>query len=235
MNTRLAQCSFFVALQGSYTGLSLALFEHDHCLEKRIYTDKKASSHLVPFLDQLLYDHELTLNDLNFLAVDKGPGAFTSLRVTLATVNGIALSKKIMLVGISGLEALYRQIMLKEPAVKTTSTLILLNAYNNDCYYLFSSQKHTHDYEIGCASIETIITKYAEKPDQQTPLYCAGNALLLHKQLILEQLSPTRTVIMLSDELADAQSIGLCALENPEKVACIEPLYLKTQLFAVKK
>jgi tRNA threonylcarbamoyladenosine biosynthesis protein TsaB len=47
-----------------------------------------------------------TLDDVHLLAVGLGPGAFTGLRVGLATMQGLAFATGVPIVGVSGLDAL---------------------------------------------------------------------------------------------------------------------------------
>ena len=53
-----------------------------------------------------LGENNLTLDDVTLLAVGLGPGAFTGLRVGLATVQGLAFARQQPVVGISALDAL---------------------------------------------------------------------------------------------------------------------------------
>ena len=63
----------FVSIQGTYNKIELALFSGATCIQVISKTDVKASSHLIPLLDSLLQKNNLTLKDLSFIAVDKGP------------------------------------------------------------------------------------------------------------------------------------------------------------------
>ena len=47
-----------------------------------------------------------TLDDVSLLAVGLGPGAFTGLRVGLATIQGLAFARNLPVVGISALDAI---------------------------------------------------------------------------------------------------------------------------------
>ena len=48
----------------------------------------------------------MTLNDIDVLAVGLGPGAFTSLRVGLSTVKGLAFATKKPVIGIPSMDAI---------------------------------------------------------------------------------------------------------------------------------
>jgi tRNA threonylcarbamoyladenosine biosynthesis protein TsaB len=61
---------------------------------------------LAPAIADLLKRCAVTMNDVNVLGVALGPGSFTSLRVGLALVKGLAFSKHIPLIGIPTLDIL---------------------------------------------------------------------------------------------------------------------------------
>ena len=65
-----------------------------------------ASTHLVRLIDDLCTRAGVTVNDASGVAVNLGPGAFTGLRVGLATAQGLATAYQQPLVGCSTFEAL---------------------------------------------------------------------------------------------------------------------------------
>ena len=65
-----------------------------------------ASTHLVRLIDDLCARAALAVDDVDAVAVNLGPGAFTGLRVGLATAQGLATAYRKPLVGCSTFEAL---------------------------------------------------------------------------------------------------------------------------------
>lgn len=61
---------------------------------------------LMPMLEAVLAEAALGFADLDALAVTVGPGTFTGLRVGLAAARGVALARKLPLVGVTTLEAI---------------------------------------------------------------------------------------------------------------------------------
>ncbi len=68
------------------------------------------SDRLLPSIGQLLADTGTRLADLDAIGVVVGPGAFTGLRVGVATVKGLALAIEKPVVGVSSLQALALQV-----------------------------------------------------------------------------------------------------------------------------
>jgi tRNA threonylcarbamoyladenosine biosynthesis protein TsaB len=61
---------------------------------------------LLSFIDRLLRDLNLKLEDIDGFSISIGPGSFTGLRIGLATVKGLAFSSGKPVVGVPTLDAL---------------------------------------------------------------------------------------------------------------------------------
>lgn len=61
---------------------------------------------LLPMAEDMLKNTELTLKDVDLLAVAHGPGSFTGIRIGVATVKGLAWGAQKPCVGVSTLEAM---------------------------------------------------------------------------------------------------------------------------------
>jgi tRNA threonylcarbamoyladenosine biosynthesis protein TsaB len=240
---------FFISIQGSYNYVHIALFNGQELIQEIIKLDQKASSHLIPYIQTLLQDNKLSLQDLSFIAIDRGPGAFTSLRVSIATVNGIAFAHKIRLIGINGLEALSLQASTlpsfsdytKTQTSKPCVLVALLNAYNNDVYFAintFSPDMIVTTHETGCKNIEQLLAQLkTDFSDNQ--IFFIGNGSELHRELIGQVFGQQATVPAEIQAVSSAQQIGLMALDiwnnQTEPDYRITPNYIKTQAFAIKK
>lgn len=164
----------YLTIQNTYDQVELAL-----CTNRTIYASTTlnkihASAECIPTLDALLKSHNLSMNDLSFIAANCGPGPFTTLRVVLTTVNGIHAASNIPLVGINALDAL-----MQEYADTSRTTVALLNAFNNDVYYAINSTV------IGCQNIATLLAHLAATYPQQ-PLSFIGNGARMHQALITQ-------------------------------------------------
>jgi tRNA threonylcarbamoyladenosine biosynthesis protein TsaB len=61
---------------------------------------------LIPMLGDVLADAKLSYSDLDAIAVTRGPGAFTGIRIGLASARGLALATGLPVIGVTTLEAL---------------------------------------------------------------------------------------------------------------------------------
>ena len=67
----------------------------------------KHNEAMLPFMNNFLKQHELTIKDIDEFGVVVGPGSFTGIRVGISTVKGFKLALKSRVVGINNLDYLY--------------------------------------------------------------------------------------------------------------------------------
>jgi len=233
---------FYIGIEGSYQNFEIALFQGGRIIQTSKQVGRHASSSLLLVFQNLLDRNEKMFSDLDFIALNQGPGAFTSLRVLIATVNGLAFRQKKMLIGIDGLDALAAETNSKFSCPVGSKILCLLNAYNNDVYHGI--------YEVGVdGRLELCSTKGYKKIDvllseiasagEKNDLILAGNGVGLHLDLIEEKLGSSILKTDFCLPTCSAEQIGKIGYEmvgsGAELSNKVAPLYLKTQMFAVTK
>jgi len=87
-------CSVCLAKDGEVKGL------------KESKEDKSHATLLTVFIEELLRENKLSGTDLDAVAVSKGPGSYTGLRIGVSAAKGLAYGSGIPLIGIDTLEAL---------------------------------------------------------------------------------------------------------------------------------
>ncbi len=233
--------NYYIGIQGSYKHLEISFFEHTTRIAHILEDDVRASSHLISYLDFMLKEHGVTVNELAFIAVDHGPGAFTSLRVTLATLNGISFAQKTPLMGINGLESLaYETYAHRQTSFDPATRIIcLLNAYNNDVYvadYKIIDNKHLELVKpIYYANIDTVLSEYSSSALGH-PLLFTGNAALLYREKIktCSQAILTDPIIICGSATTIAERGYKLWQAGVAPATHIDPLYVKIQQFAPK-
>ena len=224
----------FISLQGSYSRLELSFFIGSDCIDKIKEDNLRASSLLIPKINDLLQKNSLELKDIDFIAVDQGPGAFTSLRVVITIVNALSFAKGIPLIGVDGLDALYFQVFDK---IDSKNIVVILNAYNNDVYFAFKKSEETFNVndilEKGYKKIDLLISELKELYKDE-PVIFVGNAYNQHKDLISKGLNDSFFPL----EVASSEQIAKIALDrwysnNKGFSYKLKPLYLKSQSFTI--
>ncbi len=103
-----------LAFDTSNSTLSVALCEDDKPLQTIVNQDSgKQAEQLLPMIEKILQDHNLTYQDLDLIAVTKGPGSFTGVRIGLACAKSIEIATNLPLIALDSLETLAQKIFLE--------------------------------------------------------------------------------------------------------------------------
>jgi tRNA threonylcarbamoyladenosine biosynthesis protein TsaB len=99
--------SILLAVDTSTQWMGLALYDGSQVLgESSWKTNSHHTVELAPALDDLLHRTGIVPSDLRALGVATGPGAFTSLRIGLAFIKGLALALRLPVAGVPSLTVL---------------------------------------------------------------------------------------------------------------------------------
>lgn len=123
--------NIFLAIQNRYHNVEIALYNGPKLLEKRSIDKKEASKLLIVTLGNLLEQQQLTITDLPFIVVNQGPAPFTTLRVVIASMNGISFASNIPLIGVDAFDAMRSEWHSDE----YPTTIILFNAFAQEVYF----------------------------------------------------------------------------------------------------
>jgi tRNA threonylcarbamoyladenosine biosynthesis protein TsaB len=90
-----------VCLETATNLCSVALCDSDGVISLRESTDTKSHASLLSvFIDEILKENGLKTKNLEAIAVSKGPGSYTGLRIGVSVAKGIAYASLIPLIGI---------------------------------------------------------------------------------------------------------------------------------------
>ncbi len=107
-----------LAIDSSGMTASCAVATEDKILAEFNVNNKKTHSQtLLPMIDTLKNILELNIEDIDAIAISKGPGSFTGLRIGSATAKGIALAIDKPIIEISSLEAMAYQIFAADAVI----------------------------------------------------------------------------------------------------------------------
>ena len=76
---------------------------------RRVLAEQRHSSLLLPMVDELLRESNVSLRQLDGIAYGAGPGSFTGLRIACAVTQGLALGADLPVLGVSTLESIAEQ------------------------------------------------------------------------------------------------------------------------------
>ena len=214
-----------LAIQNTYYEVHLALIKNSLIIEQSTIDKKRASKLIIVRLKQLLENQNLNLCNLPFIAVNQGPGPFTTLRVVIASVNGLSFAQHIPLIGVDAFDAMLAE--WHDPHYPTT--IVLFNAFSQDVYVAIQqSEKQVYK---GYNNIDTLLQQCINVPGT---IRFIGNGTELHYHKI-KALFGNRAYI--PDPLPLYCSIEQIARighqiwkENKKGTEQLMPLYLKKQI-----
>lgn len=99
--------------------------------------EKEGRSHallLTSFVSECMQEAGLQLNQLDAIAVSKGPGSFTGLRIGVATAKGLCFSLDKPLIAVSTLQSMAANFMLKYPESKQILLCPMIDARRMEVY-----------------------------------------------------------------------------------------------------
>ena len=192
------------------------------------------SENLMPMIQELFSALNLTLNDIDLIVCDKGPGSFTGIRIGVASVKALAEVNNLKIADVSALESLSQNIE-GEYDLKVS----LIDARNNQCYCgIFDSKNDLVD-DYMADDINIILDKIGKIIKlKDNKIAFVGNGSTLHKDLILEKIPNAE---FSNNNEQTAYSCGMIGLkkyqENKlENADTILPKYLrKSQAERLKK
>ncbi|MNT10240.1 tRNA threonylcarbamoyladenosine biosynthesis protein TsaB [compost metagenome] len=200
---------------------SVAILE-DKNLIKELTTDYLTahSENLMPMIDQILNECDLRLSDINLLVCDKGPGSFTGIRISIATIKGFSDSLDIPTIGISSLESLAYNV--------PNSDLVcsIVDAKHSNIYYTLFKKGDSKFIEIEESKSSTVdemletISKYKEE------ITFVGDGAITYKDEILAKFNTSK----ISDIELNAYSLGIAGFTKYKETLTSEnilPSYLK--------
>lgn len=98
--------STILAVDTSSDACSIALLKEGQVYGAFIDAPRQHTQRLLPLIDKLLDEQQVSLSDLDAIAYGRGPGSFTGLRICLGIVQGLAYSVDIPVIAVSTLQTM---------------------------------------------------------------------------------------------------------------------------------
>jgi tRNA threonylcarbamoyladenosine biosynthesis protein TsaB len=177
---------------------------------------------LMPWIRELLAERGLGFEDLDALAVSRGPGGFTSLRIGLGVAQGIALARDLPIHAVSTLAALAEA---ADPQGRAERVLTLVDARMSEVYAGFFGARE--------AAVREILAPEAVLPPAQLelphpgPWLAVGSGLANYSEILSGVLEGHVTETR-PDLWPDARSVlALADTVDPVPAWELEPRYVR--------
>lgn len=115
------------------------------------------SQTLMPMIEALLKNANITLDEIGLIAVNKGPGSFTGIRIGVAAAKGIADVKKIPVYGASTLGSMAYNLIGTDCIACCVMDARCAQVYN--AFFDITDGKITRLTEDNADSIENVLSK----------------------------------------------------------------------------
>jgi len=170
------------------------------------------------FIKVVLEKGNISMSDIDAIAVSKGPGSYTGLRIGVSAAKGLCFALNIPLISINTLHSLAQAITIKEGYI-----IPLLDARRMEVY----SAIFKNNISVRNVQAEIIdATSFNEYLDKNT-VYFLGDGAEKCKNLISH-----KNAIFIDNKFPSANEMSLLSYEKYKKndiedVAYFEPFYLK--------
>ena len=205
---------------------SVAIIEDKELIKKiELNNGLTHSESLMPNIKNVFEDTKLTINDIDLIVCDIGPGSFTGIRIGIATAKAFSDSLNIPTIGINSLECLALNIK------KSGIICSIIDCKNNNCYfalYKFENDKYVVLNSPEATSIDNLIELLKTNYSNES-IYFVGDGSIIYEDQLKNILKNCEFDTTISNDV-DIYNLGIAGLErylNLKKGENILPLYLK--------
>lgn len=220
-----------LAFQGSYTKTQVSIAQGQTILDTEEILGTRSSSALVPTVEKLLQKHALKLPDFDFFAVNHGPGAFTSLRVVVVTINALSFGCGVKILPVCGLKALFEKFQATKNAATPDCDFVacMLNAYSKQAFItIFDRQGNPQpEFNSICLRLDEFSSQVALKLKGQKILMF-GNGAQDFVNRAPELIFDAASAVVEPDSQSVAMLANKLFLGGQQPQPKVTPNYIKT-------
>ena len=197
-STKICTCSIFDSEYGVIAETSLSV-------------KKNHSNIVMPIIDNLFKISDLTINDIDKIAVAIGPGSFTGVRIALGIAKGLAMALNKPLIAVNELD------ILEAIADGNENEIIpLIDARKERVYYKYQN-KYVDDYLIN------LISNF----DKNKKYIFVGDGAINYKNILKDNLGENAIVLPMYYAFPIASILCELALNKKEaNIYTLEPEYI---------
>ena len=197
-STKICTCSIFDSENGVIAETSLSV-------------KKNHSNIVMPIIDNLFKISDLTINDIDKIAVAIGPGSFTGVRIALGIAKGLAMALNKPLIAVNELD------ILEAIASGNENEIIpLIDARKERVYYKYQN-KYVDDYLIN------LISNF----DKNKKYIFVGDGAINYKNILKDNLGDNAVILPMYNAFPRASILCELAINKEEaNIYTLEPEYI---------
>ena len=197
-STKICTCSIFDNENGVIAETSLSV-------------KKNHSNIVMPIIDNLFKISDLTINDIDKIAVAIGPGSFTGVRIALGIAKGLAMALNKPLIAVNELDILEAIASGNENEV-----IPLIDARKERVYYKYQ-EKYVDDYLIN------LISNF----DKNKKYIFVGDGAINYKNILKDNLGDNAIILPIYNSFPRASILCELAINKEEaNIYTLEPEYI---------
>ncbi len=179
------------------------------------------------FILDVVKEAKIALNSIDAIAVSKGPGSYTGLRIGVSAAKGLCFSLEKPLISIETLTSLSKAICIDEGVI-----VAMLDARRMEVYSAVFNKDQKEIREIKAEIIDE--NSFSEYLNHQK-VYFLGDGAMKCKEIIIH-----KNAIFMDAIFPSAKEMGVLSFEKYKKsdfenVAYFEPFYLKDFIVGMEK
>ena len=213
--------AYILNIETSTTNCSVALSKNGELIgfKEDNSSEYSHAERLHVYIDEVLKTAQVSIDQLHAIAISKGPGSYTGLRIGVSAAKGLCFALNLPLISVPTLEALAHQI--EDPK---GTIIVMLDARRMEVYSAIYDIQHN---ETRSTQAEVLTTESYQELLELSPVYFIGNGVQKTKGIITH-----KNAKFIEDKLPSSKQ--MCTLSYAkfkmdafEDVAYFEPFYLK--------
>ena len=174
---------------------------------------------LHPFIESILKEGNISKSEINAIAVSKGPGSYTGLRIGVSAAKGLSFALNIPLISIDTLTSLSFAV-----AIDCGVIVPMLDARRMEVYAAVFDKQHKRIREIKAEIIDK--TSFSDEL-HKGEVYFLGDGAHKCKEIITH-----KNAIFIDDKFPSSKEMAMLSYDkyrkgDIENIAYFEPFYLK--------
>lgn len=228
--------SKFLLIETATDTCSVALSEDGSILSSKVLEEPKSqASKLAPMISECLQDAGTILKECSAVAVSKGPGSYTGLRVGVSTAKGLCFGSGIPLIGIDTLEIIAREAASRIEVPKGALIVPMIDARRMEVYAATYDGAFNRITETAPMILDE--SSFAEEIERYPAVIFTGNGAAKFQEFLNGKYGDKSIFIPCPPT---AKSMAIPTMEawkekRLEDVAYFEPFYLKDFVAGISK
>ena len=197
-STKICTCSIFDSENGVIAETSLSV-------------KKNHSNIVMPIIDNLFKISDLTINDIDKIAVAIGPGSFTGVRIALGIAKGLAMALNKPLIAVNELDILEA----------------IADGNENEVIPLIDARKERVYYKYQNTYIDDYLINLISSFDKNKKYVFVGDGAINYKNILKDNLGENAIVLPMYNAFPRASVLCELALNKEEaNIYTLEPEYI---------